>query len=235
MQHVLRYASNHKIRVALARILADACALAGWLALDQGKVRDSWNYYEDAKNAARESESDALIAYACAAQSVVLLDVGELSTAIDLPDHARRLGGTEIPNVLRSWLTAAYGEACAADGQHTQSLDAFHEAGRLISRNPGDSEAPYLVFGEVHLARWHGNALARLGDREAFDVLSLALERLDPTFVRAETVVLADMVEVLLRDGEPEAAARHAERCLSLTSQIGSVRQRRRIERLTRR
>jgi hypothetical protein len=103
----------------------------------------------------------------------------------------------------------------------------------LIPKNADTSETQYLVFGEIHLARWRGHALARLGDRAAIDTLSRALERLDPTFTRAEATIRADLADTLSSTGELQEASIHAERARGLALQIGSVRQRRRIERIT--
>jgi hypothetical protein len=80
------------------------------------------------------------------------------------------------------------------------------------------------VFGEVHLARWHGSALARLGDKEAIGHLDRSLEGLDPTFTRATATLRADIADVLARRGEHDEARRQANESLNLARRIGSVR-----------
>ena len=71
--------------------------------------------------------------------------------------------------------------------------------------------------------------LARLGAREAIDVLTDVLERLDPGFTRAETTLRIDLAQVFTATGEKDAAAAHAERARLLAAQVGSVRQRKRL------
>ncbi|MFD0203823.1 MULTISPECIES: hypothetical protein [Saccharothrix] len=223
---------NHRVRVSLASVIADASTLAGWQSLDRGAVRESWQLYDQARAAARVAESRSLEAYACAGQAVVLLDIGDSQSAVDLTGHALQIAQGHAPPFLTAWLMAAHGETLAANGRHTDSLQAFDVAAQLIATKSDRADAPYLVFDQTHLTRWRGSALARLGKREAIDVLGTVLERLDPTFTRAETALRVDLVQVLSANGERAQAAAHAERARLLAAQIGSSRQRRRLEAL---
>ena len=218
-----------KTRTALARVIVDACTLAGWLCLDQSVVLQAWQFYNRAGMAAREAESCTLQAYAYAAQSVVLLDIDEASSAVELTEYARAISLGKAPGLLASWRAAAHGEACAAAGLRDRCLEAFDEASSLLQAADSE-EVPFLVFGALHLARWRGNALARLGDREAIDVLSSTLDQLDASFTPAETAVRVDLARALHVIGEQEAASIHAERALTLARQIGSARHRRRLD-----
>jgi tetratricopeptide (TPR) repeat protein len=232
MDEMLRYSAQPGIRSALARVLVDARTLAGWQSLDQGLTVDAWRHYDGAKAAAREACSEPLLAYATAAQAVVLLDVGETQSAVDLAAHALRTAD-ECPALLRSWLNAAYGDVCAADGRRTESLRAFDRADRAMPTVVDPAETPYLVFGRVHLERWRGSALARLSDRDAATTLMAALEGLDSSFTRAETALRVDLVQVLRAAGARDEMAVHAQRATMLSLQIGSVRQRNRLRLLT--
>lgn len=229
MERVLRDVLNQPIRAALAELLVDAAALAGWQSLDQGLVNDSWNHYDTAKAAAREARSVELEAYACAGQAVVLLDIGEADAAVELTQHALELARGRVPRLLYSWLSAGYGEACAASGDRARCLIAFDDALRAMPTQVDGSETPYLVFDSTHLARWRGNALARLGDQEAIEVLSDVLECLDPTFARAETTLRVDLVQVLTANGAKDEAAAHVDRARLLAAQVGSQRQQKRL------
>jgi transcriptional regulator with XRE-family HTH domain len=232
MSQLLHSSLNANTRESLARVLVDACTLAGWVSLDQGSFVGAWELYAFARTTAREAESPALEAYACGGQSTVLLDIRETRAAVELTEYARMIAHDTAPCVLRSWLAGAYGEACAAAGEKAPSLAAFDEAERLLSGAQNTVDARFLVFDRVHLARWRGNALARLGDREAVDVLSRTLRRLDATFTRAEAAMRVDLACAFQSIGEMDAVAAHADRALTLSLQIGSVRQRARIERL---
>lgn len=232
MWQLLSDVLDQRMRVSLARVITDASALAGWQSLDQGLLRESWQHYDQARSAARVAGSGSLEAYACAGQAVVLLDIGDSRSAVELTSHALDTAN-DAPPLLAAWLTAAHGEALAADGRLTDSLRMFDKAAELIGSGRDNTTASYLVFDQTHLTRWRGSALARLGKREAIDVLSTALDQLDPTFARAETALRVDLARVLSANGEPAEARAHAERARLLAAQVGSTRQRRRLEALT--
>ena len=86
--------------------------------------------------------------------------------------------------------------------------------------------APCILRGGV------GTRFARFGDPEAMSVLSDALGRLDPSFVRAETSLRVDLATALVAGGGREEARRHAERAEALAAQLGSVRHGRRARAL---
>ncbi|MFJ6672720.1 hypothetical protein ACIQMJ_16550 [Actinosynnema sp. NPDC091369] len=233
MWNLLGNVLDPQSRTALARVLVDASTLAGWQSLDQGLLRESWEHYDQARSAARVAESSALEAYACAGQAVVLLDIGETESAVELTRYACAVAEHRAPGLLTSWLLAGHGEALAAAGDRDGSLRTFDHAEWIMPADSADTEAPYLVFDGTHLSRWRGSALARLGEPEAVDVLSSALDRLHPDFARAETALRVDLVQVLFVHGERRDASAHAERARLLAAQVGSVRQRRRLEALT--
>ncbi|RKT53024.1 hypothetical protein C8E97_1568 [Saccharothrix australiensis] len=224
---------DHRTRVGLARVLADASTLAGWQSLDQGFIREAWEHYDQARSAARVAESRALEAYACAGQAVVLLDISDTVSAVELTEYACRISEGEAPELLEAWLLAGHGEALAANGDQAASAQAFDDASRSMPTDSEGEAASFLVFDRTHLTRWRGSALARLGDVEAIDVLSDVLDRLDPTFARAETALRVDLVQVFTAQGEHREASTHAERARFLAAQVGSKRQLRRLAALT--
>ncbi|MFS8100281.1 hypothetical protein LFM09_24425 [Lentzea alba] len=228
MDAVLDDVLNQPTQADLAAVLVDASALAGWQSLDQGLTSDAWACYNRAIRAARYAQSPALEAYARAGQAVVLLDIGETQAAVDLTDDVRATAKGRVPDLLFSWLTAGYGEACAANGEGLRSMRAFDDAARVMP-NTANGDTPYLVFDSTHLSRWRGNALARLRAPEAIDVLSDVLVRLDSSFTRAETTLRIDLAQVFTATGEEDAAAAHMERARLLSAQVGSVRQRNRL------
>lgn len=233
IQHIRdlgRYAIDSSTKRALASVVADTCTLVGWQWIDRADLLKAWHYYAEAISAAGESESVALMSYTVAGQSVVLLEAGEVATAQDMTEHARSSAHGKVPHLLMAWLSAAHGEACAANGERAQTEQAFDEAERLLDRSIPE-DVPFLVFGRVHLARWRGTALVRLGEPRAIEILNGALTDLDGSFTRAETAVRADLVEAYQAIGEPEAVEPHARKALRLAEQIGSVRHRRRVSR----
>jgi tetratricopeptide (TPR) repeat protein len=234
MQKLLGYSVKVEVRQSLAAVVVDACALAGWQSLDRADPARAWDYYTQGLAAAAESESPALRSYAMAAQSVVLLDLGETQAALAMTEHAWQVANGRVPPIVAAWLSGAYGESCAANKLRDASLRAFDDAEELLSEATAE-EAPFLVFDSVHLTRWRGCALARAGDARAVDVLSAALDSLPTGFVRAETAINADLAEVYTSAGEREEAEIRADRAERLACQIGSNRHRRRVDRLRRR
>jgi tetratricopeptide (TPR) repeat protein len=221
------------VRVALAGLLSELGALAGWEALDRYEIGQAWEHHELAKQAAREADSIGLLAHATAQQALVLADLGEVRPALQQLEEARSLVERAAPGLLRAWLAAAHGEGLAVAGQRDDALRAFDEAGRLLPADPVDPSLPFLFLADAHLDRWRGHALARLRDAEAVGVLTSALQRLDPTFTRAETALRVDLASALIEVGEAGEARRHVQHAGQLASEIGSARQQRRIQSLS--
>jgi hypothetical protein len=189
--------------------------LAGWQALDLGDVIRAWQHYEHFRSAATQSDSIPHESHAAAEQAFVLIDAGATRDAVDLLDSARRRADTSAPQVLRAWLAAAYGEALAAHSDRTASLYAFDQAADLLPSDPTD-ERPYGALDPVHLARWRGHALARFGHPDAITILTDALDRLDPSFVRAETALRVDLATALAAGDNQDEARTHADRARTL-------------------
>ncbi|WP_034286952.1 hypothetical protein [Amycolatopsis benzoatilytica] len=219
-------------REKLAALLSELRTLAGWQALDLGNVSQAWQHYERGTAAAKEPADPAFEAHTRAGQAFVLLDIGDSAAAVDLMETVRRDADRSTNRLLRSWLAAAHGEVLAADGQRSASLRAFDHAASLLVGDDQQDTGPYLALDAVHLGRWRGHALARIGEPEAVDVLTDALNRLDPTFVRAETALRVDLATAFVAMREHEQARAHIRRAQTLAADIGSARQHRRLERL---
>ncbi|WP_026198032.1 hypothetical protein [Sciscionella marina] len=220
-------------REPLAALLAELGTLAAWQALDMGKLGEAWHHYEDAKRAAAETTDPAFRAHTAAEQAFVLLDLGQTTLAAELLGELRN--NTACPPLLRAWLAAAHGEAFAADGQRSASLRAFDDAAALLpTEDDANSDGgPYIVLDPVHLARWRGHTLARIGEPQAIDVLTGALDQLDPTFTRAATALHVDLAAAFARQHDAQNTRAHAEQATRNADVIGSRRQLRRLERLT--
>ncbi|WP_235875202.1 hypothetical protein [Saccharopolyspora aridisoli] len=216
-------------REQLAVILTELHTLAGWQALDLGKMHNSWRHYERAKHAAREAGAESYEIHTAAEQAFVLLDLGETKKAVDLLHDARRWAHSTCPRLLRSWLAAAHGEALAAHDRRSESLSAFDTATELLPTGSADPASPYVVLDSVHLTRWRGHALARFSDPAAVDVLSHALSELDESFTRAETALRVDLATALAAIGEERAVRTEVDHAERLAASIGSVRQQKRL------
>lgn len=221
------------VRVALAGVLSELGALAGWEALDRYEIGRAWEHHESAKQAARDANSPGLLAHALAQQAFVLSELGEVRAAVEQLADARTLVRQNAPRLLRAWLAAAHGEGLAVAGRRDEALRAFDAAGALLPADPADPALPFLFLESVHLDRWRGHALARLGDVEAVAVLNDALGRLDPTFARAETALRVDLASALVAGGDLDHARNHAARAERVATEIGSTRQQRRVRSLS--
>jgi hypothetical protein len=218
-----------KVREQLAALLSEFLCLAGWQALDLGLVSEAWVHYNGARTAALQAPTPAYLGLAEAGRAFVLADAGEGGASAGLLTEVRRTIAPNCPPLVRSWLAAAHGEVLAANSDRTQSLRAFDRSNELLPSHAAEPGGPYGALNPVHLARWRGNALAKLADPEAVDVLFSALERLDSTFIRAETALRVDLTIALTATNEHDEAREQAHRARSLAVRIGSVRQQRRL------
>jgi hypothetical protein len=224
---------NHSLspvtRHHLAALLAELHMLAGWQALDIRNVRESWQHYTQAQAYAAETNMEQFSVHTEAQRAFVLIDIDQPAEAVDLLAEARRRAKKSSPAHLQSWLAAAHGEALAANGMILDSLRAFDDAADLLQFESSSGDGPYVALDSVHLARWRGHALAKLGNPDAVPVLSCALNQLDASFTRAETALRVDLALALSNADEHHEARRHILEATRLTDTVGSARQRRRI------
>jgi tetratricopeptide (TPR) repeat protein len=230
IQWLLRHTVATRYRSALAAELSDAEALAAWVALDTGDVDAAWRHHESARLAAREAESVPLLAHAMVQQAFVLTEVGNVPGAVDLVREARQIAKTNVPRIMSAWLWASEGEVLAAANDSVGSRKAFDRAAQHLTA-VDESELPYLQLDERHLARWHGNVLARLGDPSAVDRLYAAIDAPDQT-LRARAAVHTDLAYALASAGDHAQAQQRLREADGLASRAGSVRQRRRVRQL---
>ncbi|WP_415854299.1 hypothetical protein [Sinomonas sp. G460-2] len=219
----LDHSLNPDVRAGLARVLADAGALAGWQALDAGDPKRAWALYVLARQAALEAGDRVLLAHALGEQAYVLLEARRAGDARQLIGHAVALG--PHPPLLEAWLAAAEGEFAAAEGDRRSVLDAFNRAWIALPSDVPDGSMPFLTLDDVHLSRWRGSALARLGDPEAITDLIAALEAIDGgPFVRAQASLHTDLATAYAAAGERDSARAHLRAARQLAAEVGSRR-----------
>ena len=83
----------------------------------------------------------------------------------------------------------------------------------------------------MHLARWHGNVLARQGDVAAVDHLYSAVNAPDQS-LRAKAALHTDLAYALTAAGDRDQAQRHLIQADGFATRAGSARQRRRVRQL---
>jgi len=231
----LRYSLRPGNREQLAWALADASALAGWQAVDMGRLPRAWTHFERAVAAAREAGDPCLLAFAAGEQAYVLLDLHRPAEALAMVRAAYDETHAAIPHQVRGWLRAAEAEMAAAAGEEPTCRSALDTAAREIGHGPTTEDLPYLALNEAHLARWRGNCLVVFGDPQTADDLSTALAAMDDGFTRAEASLRCDLAAALHVRGEQDEARHHLKKARELAQVTGSARQRRRIRDLARR
>jgi hypothetical protein len=214
-------------REPLDALLSEMHHLAGWQALDLGNIAEAWQHYGHSRSTAAQSNSIPHQSHAVAGQAIVLREAGATGDAVDLLDSARRQAEPASPRVLRSWLAATHGETLVAHGDRTTSLRAFDRAAELLPCDAAD-ERPYVALDSVHLTRWRGQALAQFGEPDAIAVLTDALNRLDPSSVRAEARTRIALATALAAHGDRDEARTHADHAAQLATQVSSARLHRR-------
>jgi tetratricopeptide (TPR) repeat protein len=229
MENLLNYSTLRGQREALAVVLAEASALAGWEALDRNAIRQAWDLHERAKAAAREANSPVHLAHATAQQAFILIDLGQVDMALAQLAEARTIAQNVAPSLLKAWLASAHGEGLTASGQRDDALRAFDTAADLLPTDPVDPSLPFLFLAGAHLDRWRGHALSRLGEPDAVDQITDALPRLPAEFTRARTSMLVDLAYAYAAFGDRNAAVEHARQAKRLAMQIKSDRQLRRL------
>jgi tetratricopeptide (TPR) repeat protein len=233
VESCLRYSLRPHNREQLAAVLADASALAGWQAIDMGRLPRAWEHFERATAAAREAHDDALLGFAGGEQAYVLLDLHRPAEALAMVRAARDRTHASVPHQLRGWLHAAEAEMAAAAGQETTCRTALDNAHDEISHRPDGHDLPYLALNHTHLARWRGNCLVMFGDPETAAELDAALSAMDSDFTRAEAGLRCDLAAAHHVRGEKDQARDHLSKARELAQVTGSARQRRRIRELS--
>jgi tetratricopeptide (TPR) repeat protein len=233
LQVSLSYSLRPGNRQQLAAVLADASALAGWQAIDMGRLSRSWGHFERAIRAAREADDNCLLAFSAGEQAYVLLDLKQPAEALAVVQATYEETRAAVPHQIRGWLLAAKAEMAAAAGQETECRRALDLAAREVSYGPSGDDLPYLALNETHLARWRGNCLVPFGDPQVADELGVVLDAMDGSFARAEAGLRCDMAAALYVRGERDEARRHLKKAGELAQLTGSARQRRRIRDLT--
>lgn len=234
LSDALAFAVLPSARVPVASALAGAATLAAWQALDVGAADRAWRNYELAKQAARESNQPKYLAHAMGEQAYVLVDAGRADLASELVAEALRTGGSVSPR-LKAWLLGAQAEIFALSGDSEACLRALDAATRTLPDDDvlRDPDMPSIFLTSAHLARWRGHSLALLGDDQAVTDLHVAIAGMDSTFTRAKAGLQCDLAQAHLVRGEYGLAAEQLRAARMLANRTGSVRYRRRIDRIT--
>lgn len=234
LDDALAYAVLPRARQPVARVLSSASTLAGWQALDVGAIDRAWRHYETARRAAEEAGSRPLLAHAMGEQAYVLVDLGHLELAVELIRAAVSTADGKSPARLMAWLRSAEAEVCALAGIGRDGQAALELAAAVLpdGASERDDDVPGVFLNGAHFSRWRGNVLALLGDDDAIGDLNAALERMDGTFARAAGGLRIGLAQAHFARDEITEAQHQAQQARLLVNRTGSLRQRRRLDRL---
>lgn len=234
VQNLMSHVLDEAERQQLASVLADVAALNGWQVLNSGDTSGAWRLHDLAKTAGRESGDPALFAHAMGEQAYDLLDVERPALALQLVQAARSAAGSKVPALLGAWLHAAEAEALAANGDGPGCRASLRSAETAMPSDVDNSAVPYVSLDDWQLARWRGNVLAGLGDSGALESLLSALDRMPTMSVRAGASLHCDVAHSYAVRGERVSSLEHARLARDLARRTGSIRQLRRIDRVSR-
>lgn len=206
-------------RNPVAAVLAAAAALAGAQALDRADHHEAWSYYDRSRSAAREAGLPVAATAALAGQAGVLVEIDDPTSALALLGERCPPGP---PGVRVRW-EAARGLARAAAGESTAAHAAFAAAERAFHQVRVDVvsiDEPAVELADLH--RWHGHALATLGEHGAVPTLERALAA-GPRSARHRAGLHADLAGAL-GPAQPTEAEGHAREARALATRIGSER-----------
>ncbi|MEU6191526.1 hypothetical protein [Nocardia sp. NPDC047038] len=223
-------------RRSVALVQADTAALAAWEDLDVGDHTAADRHFGLARQAASRSGDSTLLAHALGEHAVMLSETGHARRALAQVRRAEALPG--LPMRLRAWLAATRAQVATwCPGEAVTVRQAMTEAETALAHACPDDEAalPFLALNEIHLQRWNGHLLVRLGDPVAGPIAEQALAGLPAEFVRARAGQVLDLAEYAARAGElDQATARLASAAKAIT-EVGSRRLRYRHDLLARR
>ena len=206
-------------REKIASIQSEVCTLAGWQARDQGKLVESWSFYEDAKEAARECRNIEYHVYASTEQAVLLADVGRQSEALR---HLERLRpADQYTPRMGAWFSAALGEMNAQCRQRSQSEYHFANAYEL-SAEVTPASGPLIDISREQVTRWRAHAMTFLNAQEAIEELKLSEESGAYVSVRSKCLLNTDLATCYRSLAKHEVAKKHENYAREIALMSGS-------------
>ncbi|MET9428167.1 helix-turn-helix transcriptional regulator [Streptomyces sp. NPDC003036] len=202
---------TEKVGRALFAETSQLVHLAGWMAQDEGNEGMAQRYYAHAYRLAAEAGDPELAATALRGLAVQAIELGPKFHAVALRLSERCVEEAKTlddPRVV-SYYQTTLADAAALDGDRrlaTRALAASQTAiEKMPDASPGETWASHFSIGRW--AHHSGMILARLGDLNgATEHLHQALEIHGLDRRRSRAIVLADLGQVQLRQGDLDAA-----------------------------
>ncbi len=185
--------------------------LAGWMAQDEGNEGLAQRYYVHAYRLADQADAPEPAATALRGLAVQAIGLGPKSHAVALRLSERcveEAKSLDDPRAV-SYYQTTLADAAALDGDRRLAIRALTASQTAIEKMPdappGESWASHFTIGRW--AHHSGMILARLGDLDAAtEHLRQALDIHGLDRRRSRAIVLADLGQVHLRQGDIDAA-----------------------------
>jgi hypothetical protein len=204
--------SSSSLYHQLVEVTVDAACLAGWVAFDQGEAREALRLYTLAAQAAARAGDADLVILAGDGQARVL--AGGLDRPADALHLLGRLPGDRATPTTRAFLEAQRARALARSGKVAASHRAMDRAATAVgSASAGEAPPAMVWFGPGWLELHRGYCFNDLGmGQRAREQLLFALSKQPRGLYRGTGVIHQRLAEAALSMGEPELAAKHADR-----------------------
>ncbi|MEV6767321.1 hypothetical protein AB0N05_01680 [Nocardia sp. NPDC051030] len=212
------------------RALSEIAGLAAWLAADRGDDAAARRRYIEAIRHAECTHHPLLVSYMTASLGHYAVEMGDARAGLTLLRAASAQLGAEAPDSAAAWLASLLAVAYAATGDRTDALAALRRAERLVDRQRGEPQWPWVfAFDGPKAARYQASALTRLGDHRA---AQLAFRAADSALTAEKPRALAKVehAQVLARSGDIEGGCALAAEALT----VGLTYHSERITRLAR-
>ncbi|MBL1075928.1 hypothetical protein JK358_16140 [Nocardia sp. 2] len=186
------------------RVLSEIAGLAAWLAADRGDDAAARRRYIEAIRHAERTHHPLLVSYMTASLGHYAVEMGDGRAGLALLRTAALQLGRDTPDSAGAWMSSLLAVAYAATGDRTSSLAALRRAERLVERQRGEPQWPWVfAFDAAKAARYQASALARLGDnraaRSAFELAATAVIAEKP-----RALAKVEHAQVLARSGDIE-------------------------------
>lgn len=212
------------------RALSEIAGLAAWLAADRGDDAAARRRYVEAIRHAERTHHPLLVSYMTASLGHYAVEMGDGRAGLTLLRTAAAQLGPGTPDSAGAWLSSLLAVAYAATGDRGNALAALRKAERLVERQRGEPQWPWVfAFDGPKAARYQASALTRLGDHRG---AALAFAAADSALTAEKPRALAKVehAQVLARSGDLEGGCALAAEALM----VGLTYRSERITRLAR-
>lgn len=216
----LTAAQHAAVRHKLTESIGRGALLAGWLAFDRGDELSAHRLWDEAISAAEGTKDDGLFAACLIYQSYAAARRGDPETAWRLAHTASEL--TPDDHRATAWAITRVARQAAHVHEYNAAESAMHRALEighdLPSPTPWDGSKPWTrSFDRAMLLASTAHTAALLGDPNATDYATQAVDALGTAKVKARAIVLAEAAFTTGYTGELKLCLQYGSAAAALT------------------